>query len=542
MRLCAFRWEERMSPTVQAFRAFLQSDGATILPELELVLFAGGILAMDRWLEAGEKRWNASLALCGLVFSAFTLWTLRGQVAIRSGLYGFRESILIDPYFLFFGAILLVGVAFTVLISAQSPDLGEEKYGRFYALMLIATAAMLLMISSTELLLLFLSLECMALCFYFLANLQRGEDVEGFKRRRAFGGAFLARVFGTLFVAGGFAIVYRLTSTANIGEISMALGQRSDLARAIALAQQPGARGEGMRQLLEARMPQALQHHFFPMQTLPMCALVLVALGVLLKVASASSSRFSGRFPAVALTPVSAFAAITGATASFAWFLRLLLTVFASSQDTWLYIAETAALCLLAGTGLVIVLQRNVRRLLACAELSQFGFLLFGLVSANATGIYGIAFYLFAYVFMLAGLYLVLALLRQGDGAIESTRDLRGLYRRNSTAAILFFIFVLSLAGIPATSGFLGKYWMFKSLIETHRTKLAIAAVILYLPSLFALCRLAAEPFRKPTEEQHHITLTNAQAIALGICLFVTLAAGLYPEPFTRLAHYAFGQ
>jgi NADH-quinone oxidoreductase subunit N len=191
---------------------------------------------------------------------------------------------------------------------------------------------------------------------------------------------------------------------------------------------------------------------------------------------------------------------------------------------------------------MIAIFQTNIRRLVACLALSQFAFILLGLVSANETGIYGITFYALAYVFTLAGAYLALSLLRQNNGVAESVIDLRGLYQRNPAAAFLLAVFLVSLAGIPVTSGFLAKYSMLKSLVETHHQRLAIITIILFLPTLYACLRLAYEPFRSAPAQQPRVTLSNSQAIALGICLFVTFAAGLYPEPFKRLAHYAFGQ
>ena len=527
---------------IQMLRTFLQTDGATLLPELELLLFVIGVLAMDRWLEAKEKHWNAWLAISGIAFSVFTLWTLRAQVSVRGGLYGFHQSLFIDPYFLFFSAILLSGVTLVIVLSAHSPDIQPDKVSRFYAFILLASTGMLLMLSGTNLIPLFLGIEIMSFSFYLLGRTQPFPNTEDSTPARSFGKTVAFRASASIFVFAGFAALYRLAASFNIGEIGLALGQRSDLARAIALANQPGARGEGMRQLIETRMPDALKPHFFPLQTFPMCAIILIAIGLFLKVASAASSGSTSNSTSLPPTPISAFASIAAASASFALLLRLLLTVFAASQDTWLYIAEISSLFILALTGIVAVFQASLRKLLACLALSQFAFMLLALVSANETGIYGLTFYLLIYVFMLAGVYLVLSLLRQNEGVAEKVQDLRGLYHRNPAAAFLFAVFLLSLAGIPATSGFLAKYAMLKSLFVTHHTKLAIAAIILFLPTLYACLRVATESFRKSPEEQPRLSMTNSQAIALGICLFVTLAAGLYPEPFRRLAHYAFGQ
>jgi len=119
--------------------------------------------------------------------------------------------------------------------------------------------------------------------------------------------------------------------------------------------------------------------------------------------------------------------------------------------------------------------------------------------------------------------------------------DLDGLYHRSPAAAVLLLIFMLSLAGIPPTAGFMGKYFIFLALIESHHPVLAIIAALYILPALYYYFRVVVHAwFRKPGEAPAPV-MSNAEAIALGAALFVTLAAGLYPESFTRLAHYALG-
>jgi NADH-quinone oxidoreductase subunit N len=526
---------------LQTLRTSLQTDGAAILPELELILFVAGILAIDRWLAVKEKIWNAWLALGGLVFSGLTLWTLRAQVAARGGMYGFRDSLLVDSYFLFFGALLLAGVALVIVLWGEAPEIRPEKSARNYSLLLLATAGMLVMLSATNLLTILLGVEIMSFSCYFLSEARVEDVAESVTARWSRARIWGPRIAASVFIVSGLVVLYRTTGSTNIGDISVALGHRSDLARAIALANQPGPRGEGMRQLLQARMPEALRHHFFSLQTLPMCALVLIGLGLFLKVAT-SRAKHLANVNSEAPNPFAAFAQIAGATASFALLLRLLLTVFASSQDSWLYIAEIASLLILTSASIVAVFQTNLRRILACAALAQFGFVLLGLVSANETGVYGITFYVLSYVFALAGVYVALGLLQQNDGVAERVEDVRGLYRRNPGDAVVLAVLLFSLAGIPGTSGFLGKYAMVRSVIEMHHWRLAVASIVLFLPTLWVLLRLAREAFRRAPAEQPRLALSNGEAIALGICLFVTLAAGLYAEPFQRLAHYAFGQ
>ncbi len=170
------------------------------------------------------------------------------------------------------------------------------------------------------------------------------------------------------------------------------------------------------------------------------------------------------------------------------------------------------------------------------------GYILLGLVAGNNTAFTGIAFYLFAYVFMTAGAFAVVIVLRQKGLVGEELDDLNGLYQRSPAAALLLLIFMLSLAGIPPTAGFMGKYFIFLSLIETHHPLLAVFAVLYIVPALYYYFRIVVHAWLKQPGEAPRPSMTSAQAVALGIAVFVTLAAGLYPEPFTRLAKYAFGQ
>src|SRR6202007_290253 len=191
----------------------------------------------------------------------------------------------------------------------------------------------------------------------------------------------------------------------------------------------------------------------------------------------------------------------------------------------------------------------NVKRLLAYSSISHVGYILLGVVGAfsapwpelNRTGVTGIAFYLFAYVFMTAGAFAVIIVLRQKGLIGEELDDLNGLYQRSPAAAVLLLIFMLSLAGIPPTAGFMGKYFIFLSLIETHHPVLAVFAVLYIVPALYYYFRIVVHAWLKQPGEAPRPVMTSAQAVALGVAVFVSLAAGLYPEPFTRLAQYAFG-
>src|SRR5271168_5575858 len=147
---------------LNAVRGFLSGDGALILPELELALFGCGILLIDRWLAANEKYWNALLALAGIAFSGFTLYVQHGKMeALRTanpdspGLLGFRQSVLVDPFFLFFAALFLAATALAVLLSMRNRDSETDRHGEHYALLLFACLGMMLMVCGVDMMVVF---------------------------------------------------------------------------------------------------------------------------------------------------------------------------------------------------------------------------------------------------------------------------------------------------------------------------------------------------------------------------------------------------
>jgi len=535
------------SSIINAIMSYLRGDGLTILPELELTLFGLGILLVGYSLEPPEeehwvwrllfKNLNAKLAFAGTAFSAFTLWNLRGQIAAHGEFFGFRDSVIVDSFFLFFGTLFLAAAALVILLSVKYLQIEEEDQGEYYALLLFACVGMMFMASGTDLIVMFLGLETMALSFYVLTGFLRREK----RSNEAALKYVLLGAFSSGILAYGFSLLYGLSGATNIEAISTMLGRRSEVVNAVVLSQQPGAPGEQMRRILQERLPAALHFDPFTAQVLPILAFVLVAVGLLFKVAAVPFHQWAPDVYEGAPTPVTAYVSVASKTASFALLLRLFSTVFKSSQDQWIYLVAGIAVASLTWGNLAALTQTNVKRLLAYSSISHVGYILLGLVAGNQTGLIGISFYLFAYIFMTAGAFAVLIVLRQKGLIGDELEDLNGLYQRSPAAALLLLVFMLSLAGIPPTAGFMGKYFIFLALIESKHPVLAVFAVLYIVPALYYYFRIVAHAWMKQPGETPRPLMTSAQAVALGVAVFVSLAAGLYPEPFTRLARYAFG-
>ena len=162
--------------------------------------------------------------------------------------------------------------------------------------------------------------------------------------------------------------------------------------------------------------------------------------------------------------------------------------------------------------------------------------MLLGLVSGNDTGLKGIAIYLLVYAFMNLGAFAVIVAMRRKELIGDEIEDFSGLVYKSPVAAYLMLIFLLSLAGIPPTAGFLGKYFIFLSLIETGHYTLATVAVLYVAVALFYYFRIVAVMFMRDQEDRELPTLSFGVKLALGITLAMTLFIGLFPDPFIQVA------
>jgi NADH-quinone oxidoreductase subunit N len=504
---------------INAFRTFMQDGGGgLVLPEMMLCLFALGILLTDHLLEVRDKYFNSLMAMLGVIFSGICIWQLRG-VAVN-GAVGFSASLLIDPFFLFFGTLFLLATALIILLSVRYLQIEDENHGEYYALILFATVGMMFMASGYDLIVQFLGLETMALSFYVLAGFLRRD-------RRSNESAvkyLLLGAFSSGILAYGFSILYGLGATAKItgpfGDTVMIPRTNLEIIQAAV-----GARGH--------------------LDLLVILALVTVVSGMFFKVAAVPFHQWAPDVYEGAPTPITAYISVASKTASFAMLLRLLLTVFWPVRLDWAMLLAGVALASLTLGNLAAITQNNIKRLLAYSSISHVGYILLGIVAAAsspegfATGMEGVAFYLLAYGFMTIGAFAVVIVLQRQGVISDDLEDLNGLYRRSPGAALLLLIFMLSLAGIPPLAGFIGKYYILLALIQSGHGYLALFGALYIVPALYYYFRIVAHAWLYEPGKSPSPVLTIGQKVALAALCFVTVAAGIYPEPFVRFATYS---
>ncbi|MGH9862136.1 MAG: NADH-quinone oxidoreductase subunit N, partial [Candidatus Acidiferrales bacterium] len=381
---------------------FQPEDFRAIVPQLELTLFACGILLMDFLLERRHKYMNAITALLGVGFSGFEVVRLMGR---DETIEAFNGMFVADSFFLYFSLVFLLATAVVILMSVAYLELEDENEGEYYALILFAAVGMMFLAGGFDLITLFVGLELMAISFYLLTGFLRRD-------RRSSEAAlkyFLLGVFSTGVLAYGFSLLYGVSGSTNLERIGEAVRLRG----------------------LE--------------DPVVFLALVAVAAGLFFKVAAVPFHQWAPDAYQGAPTPITAYISVGSKAASFALLLRLFLVPLVSLREHWEVLLTGVALATMTLGNLAAINQSNVKRLLAYSSIGHVGYILLGLVAGNDTGRIGIAVYIFAYAAMTLGAFAVVTGLR-GPGRVGDTLDdMRGLFFKNPAPAVLMLVFLLSL-------------------------------------------------------------------------------------------------
>ncbi len=472
---------------------FQPGDLAAIMPQVQLSLFACGILLMDFLLDRRHKFFNAITALVGLGFAAIPLvqMFLRGDNRLA-----FRGLVVVDPFFVFFGFVFLITAALVMLMSLRYLDVEDEHGGEYYSLILFATVGMMFLASGVDLITLFIALELMAISFYLLTGYLRRDR----RSNEAALKYFLLGVFSSGILAYGFSLLYGVSGSTSIYRVTDAVSQRG--------LQDP----------------------------VVFLAMITVAAGLFFKVAAVPFHQWAPDAYEGAPTPITAFISVGSKAASFAFLLRLFLVPIAPLRDHWVWLLAVVAVVTMTLGNLAAINQTNIKRLLAYSSIGHVGYILLGLVANNETGRTGIAVYIFAYAAMTLGAFAVVTGMRRTDSIGDTLDDMRGLIFKNPVSAVLMLVFLLSLTGIPPTVGFYGKYFIFLSLIQTGHYYLAVFAALYVVVALYYYFRVVVAMFMQDEREPGGMLLAPGLRATLIITLVLTLLPGLYPEPLIRLA------
>ncbi|HEX8174704.1 MAG TPA: NADH-quinone oxidoreductase subunit N [Pyrinomonadaceae bacterium] len=496
-------------------------DLALIAPEIILTVCACVVLVMEVVLPYRKSKWTAYFALISTALAAVSLVSLYYTNRDLLPLNGFFGMIRIDGFAILFKAIFLIGAALAVAISTRFLDIEGEQHGEYYALILFATVGMMFLACGYDLISLYISLELMALTFYVLVAFTKREK----RSNEAAMKYFLLGAFSSGILLYGMSLLYGVAGSTNLGEIS----------RMVGAALQPSVNDVGV------------MTGEIPLRPLIMLGMVGLAAGLFFKISAVPFHMWAPDAYEGAPTPVTAFLSTGSKAASFALFMRIFMEALGPLRGTVLdwapLIGLVAAVTILVGNWAAVT-QENSKRLLAYSSISNAGYILLGLVAGNAYGYTGIIIYLLVYTLMNMGAFGIIISLRRRGIIGDNVNDMAGLAQKAPGMAAMMAIFMLSLGGLPATGGFIGKWYLFLGLIGRGDAEkkawyywLAGWAIINTVVSFYYYVRFIRVMYLgERVADDQPLALSPALRAALVFSLIGVIVIGIYPQPFIDLA------
>ncbi len=477
---------------------FTTTDFFVLRPAILLCLFGCGILLIDFLVAARQKFFNAWVALAGLGFTAYSVWQQHRYLRDTglTELVGLGGAVIVDGFGIFFNWIFLIATALAIIISTRYLEIEAEHHGEYYSLLLFAQTGMVFLAMGTELVTLFIGLELMALSFYVMVGFLRSDK----RSNEAAIKYLLLGAFSSGMLAYGFSLFYGLANSTRLADIAVAVSSR------------------------EAGDP------------LVLLAIATTGVGLFFKIAAVPFHMWAPDAYEGAPTTVAAYLSVASKAASFAFLLRIFQVPLGSVRTSWEPLVGLVALLTMTIGNLAAITQTNIKRLLAYSSISHAGYILLGLVAGNETGMKGIAVYILVYTFMNFGAFSMVVAMRSRQIIGDEVDDMAGLVFKRPAYAFLMLVFLLSLAGIPPTAGFLGKYYIFLSLIQTQHYYLAVFAVLYVAVAAYYYFRIVRVMFTAEPAEKAEISDSFGVRLALAVSAISTLVIGLYPEPFLQIA------
>lgn len=463
-----------------------------------VVLFAGGVSAAALWLVGPEN---------------------------VDGVSSLAPWLIIDRFTLFFEMLLCLGGALAALLAGGYLPEHEIERGEFYALILFATFGAMMLAASGDALTLFLGLETMSIGAYAMTAFRRSSprSAEGALKY------FLLGSFAAAVLLYGFALLYGATGHTDLAGIGAAV-----------------------------RSIHASSGAVRPTDTVvsgPMVivGLILVLVGLVFKVSGVPFHAWTPDAYEGAPTPGTTYMAVAVKAGGFAMMLRVLLTSFGDPQSEswssgWPPVLAMVAILTMTVANLVAGRQESVKRMLAYSSIAHAGYILVGVVASVRSGgdaTAAVLYYLLTYTVSTAGAFGALIYCGRRGAEAVTYEDLSGIGRRHPAAALAFALFVISLAGIPPTAGFFGKWFIFRAAIDGGYYWLTVIAFLNSVVAAYYYLRVlvymymrepaAGAPIATPMRSGYVVSALLISAVLVlvlglvpGRTLDAALAAGLF--------------
>jgi NADH-quinone oxidoreductase subunit N len=436
-----------------------------LLPEIVLAVGAMLVLVVDVWRRGSGPQPSSPaigwMSLGVLVAAAAANFTLHG-VADASG----RGMVAMDAFRVFTNYLFLGSAGLVLLLSMGYLDDRGINRGEYHVLVLLAALGMMLMAGAKDLILVFIALEVMSVSIYVLVGFDRVDP----RASEASLKYFLLGAFASAFFLYGVALLFGSTGSTHLQVVANVVGS-------------------GIRQ--------------GDLMLLAGVALTLV--GFAFKVAAIPFHMWTPDAYDGAPTPVTALMSTGVKAAAFASFARVFVVALFGVHDQWAVPVWWLAALTMVVANLVAVTQGSVKRMLAYSSIAHAGYLLVALLSANRDGVQAMLFYLLAYTITTVGAFgIVIANAREGEERV-TLDDYAGFGHQHPLLALVFSVFLLSLAGFPLTAGFLGKLYILRAALDGGLGSLAVILVLSSAVSYFYYLRVIVVMYMRPaaSADQH---------------------------------------
>jgi NADH-quinone oxidoreductase subunit N len=468
-----------------------------ILPMTVLIVWSCVLLLVDLFIPKGRKNWTALLAAVGLIIClAITI--------SQAGWYssGFNGMVVCDGFSYFLTILFLGSGLAAIAVAFDYLKRMDLERGEYYILLLFSISGMILMSQANDLIVVFLALELLSIPLYVLSGFARPR-VESEEAAIKY---FLMGAFAGGFVVFGVALVFGATGTTNLGAIVT---------------------------MIDANLAN-MQLLIFG------AALILVGMGF--KVAVVPFHMWTPDVYQGAPSAVSAFMSVGAKAAGFAALLRIFITALPSlAPELTMVFWVIAALTMFLGN-VVAIAQGNIKRMLAYSSIAHAGYIMMALVpfgnkAVSPEVVSASLFYLVAYALTSFGAWAVVIALEKAEGRGLSLDDYAGLGRKYPLLAACMAVFMLSFTGIPPTLGFMGKFYLFRTVIEGGYLGLALIGVFTSLISAYYYLRVIVVMYMKEGEpdarKEFWVRFTAAAAA------FLVIVLSLVAEPLLNMASKA---
>jgi NADH-quinone oxidoreductase subunit N len=481
---------------------------AGIAPEIALTVGAFVVLLVESVV--GEKRnrwWLPLLATIGLAVSIYLAIDAWGANELQ-----LAGMVAVDGFATFAKVTLAVFGLLTVWLSRDYLHRRAIEESEFYALVLFAVAGMMLMASAADLIVMFIALETFSIALYVLVGFRRRELVSQESAMKY----FLLGAFSSAFFLLGIAFVYGAAGSTSL------YGSLTTL----------NCSAPGLAQVVECASGSTAG--------LLVIGAGLLIIGLGFKIAAVPFHMWTPDAYQGAPSPVTGFMAAGSKLAGFAALIRLLDVGLFSFRADWRPLVIGIAVVTMVVGSVLAVVQEDLKRLLAYSSIAHAGFVLTGIIAANDRGVAGMLFYLATYGITVLGAFAIVSVLSDAEERRVKIADYRGLFDDHPLLAGAMTLFLLSLAGVPLTSGFVGKLVVFGAAVEAGYAWVVIVGVIASAIAAFFYLKVMVAMYMQEREEEAVTARRTPLGLAVvGVSALATIFFGLLWTPLIEAAEKA---